>query len=149
MITTDYRERYETERIKRLEERIEAADRALALQAAEYERRLSSLNHAHEKAIEVQHTYVTQDKYEQNLLSESEKREFALDRVNEKFDDYIKRYELRQREIDQALAISRGANDQAKSFAEEAARKANRNIAIATLILGSLVALSNWIPSIT
>lgn len=39
-------------------------EQALRLQAVEYERRLNVLNHAHEEAVRVQHTYVTQDKFE-------------------------------------------------------------------------------------
>jgi hypothetical protein len=38
--------------------------KALVLQAAETERRLAALNHAHEEAVQVQHTYVTEEKYE-------------------------------------------------------------------------------------
>ena len=40
------------ERLARLEERVEGFDRARALQADEYKRRLDELNHAHERAIE-------------------------------------------------------------------------------------------------
>ena len=40
------------ERLARLEERVEGFDRARALQAEEYARRLDELNHAHERALE-------------------------------------------------------------------------------------------------
>ena len=50
--------------LKEYVERILAErDRALEKQAVEYERRLSDLNHAHERAQEVAHTYVSADKY--------------------------------------------------------------------------------------
>jgi|ERR1700722_486837 len=39
-------------------------DKALDLQFKENSRRLDALNHAHEKAVEVQHTYVTQEKFD-------------------------------------------------------------------------------------
>lgn len=39
----------------------------------EIERRLGILNHAHEKAVEVQHTYVSEDVYEQDKANRDEK----------------------------------------------------------------------------
>lgn len=39
-------------------------DKALELQFKENARRLDVLNHAHDKAVEVQHTYVTQEKFD-------------------------------------------------------------------------------------
>lgn len=51
-------------RLARLEERQRASERALKLQAREYDRRLMVLNHAHEQAVEVQNTYVTSEKFE-------------------------------------------------------------------------------------
>lgn len=39
----------------------------------EIERRLGILNHAHEKAVEVQHTYVSEDIYDQDKKSRDEK----------------------------------------------------------------------------
>lgn len=51
-------------RIAVLEERLKAMGEALRLQAKEYERRLLDLNHAHEKQVEDQRTYVSLDKYE-------------------------------------------------------------------------------------
>ena len=40
--------------------------KALSLQATEYERRLETLNHAHQEAQRVAHTYITLDKWEDN-----------------------------------------------------------------------------------
>lgn len=63
-----------------LDERYEAQENARQLQATEYERRLQALNHAHEQAVEVQHTYVTQDKYEDNKERDAEALKLALER---------------------------------------------------------------------
>lgn len=51
-------------RLAVLEERMAGVNVALALQAKEYERRLLDLNHAHEKQVEDQSTYVSLDKFE-------------------------------------------------------------------------------------
>jgi hypothetical protein len=131
-----------------MDERFEALEHARVIQAREYERRLADLNHAHEKAVEVQHTYVTQDKYEDKLAAEAEARGTALLRVDERFHDYVKRYEARQREVDLALAAQKGAAEQVQRASEELSRRANRNIAIATLALAVLVAVSNYLSSL-
>jgi len=47
---------------------------ALKLQASEYERRLMDLNHAHEQAREVLHTYATRDSVDQRF--EAKAKEF-------------------------------------------------------------------------
>ena len=54
-------------RLAVLEERLRGMDRALELQAKEYDRRLHELNHAHEQAVEVQHTYVTEEIHDRDL----------------------------------------------------------------------------------
>lgn len=46
-----------------IDERFLSRDIALKHQADEYERRLETLNHAHQQAVEVQQTYVQQDYY--------------------------------------------------------------------------------------
>ena len=43
--------------------------KAVELQAKEYERRLTSLNHAHEEAARIQQTYVTNEKYENRIAA--------------------------------------------------------------------------------
>lgn len=155
MTETSRQEEYE----KRIDERFRLNDRALELQAKEYDRRLDSLNHAHEKAVQVQHTYVTQDKYEDKLTSEAAAREYALDRVNEKFEDYVKRYEQRQREVDLLLQAQANSQEEAKRASEKAAqtakdaaaetfRKSNRNIAIVGLLLTSIIVTMNLIGAI-
>lgn len=138
-----------------MSERRSSDQAALALQATEYERRLAELNHAHEKAIEVQHTYVTQDKYEDKLKSEQDARVHALARIDEKFDDYITRADARVREVENALAAqataaevqARAAEDaarKAKEAAEAAGRRSNRNIAIVGISLTLIIAIAQF-----
>lgn len=69
----------------RVLEALRVADReALALQAVEYERRLEALNHAHERAAEVAHSYVTLDKYEALRTADAVALNLALTRADEK-----------------------------------------------------------------
>lgn len=130
-----------------VDERFQFLDEARKLQAGKYEDRLRDLNHSHDKALEVQHTYVTQDKFETHNKTDKLAVELALNRVNEKFEDYIKRYEARQREIDLALAVQKGAADTAQRMVEEQGRKFNRNLGIATFLLAMLVAAANYFGS--
>lgn len=61
-----------------IERVLEERDKALSLQAREYERRLDELNHAHELAREALHTYVPKTLYERDQIVFLEFR----DRVN-------------------------------------------------------------------
>ncbi len=153
-----------------LEERVEQMDKAIKLQASEYERRLNALNHAHEKAVEVQHTYVTQDKYEDKLKSEADARVHALARIDEKFEEYVQRWELRQREMDQTIATLSKAAAEARQIAEsqgrqtraeaeqmaqrqkdaamEAQRRQTRNITVMGIVLAAIVGVANLLPSL-
>jgi hypothetical protein len=70
--------------IARLQEQLKSSEVAKMLQATEYERRLTALNHAHEQALEVQKTTVTADKFEEYVKTEALAREAALLRVDEK-----------------------------------------------------------------
>jgi hypothetical protein len=70
--------------VARQQEKLKAKEKATELQAKEYERRLTALNHAHEQALEVQKTTVTADKFEDYVKTESLAREAALLRVDEK-----------------------------------------------------------------
>ncbi len=54
--------------------------RALKLQAKEYERRLDTLNHAHERADEKAHDYVTNDKFETARTTDAQALKLALER---------------------------------------------------------------------
>ena len=47
-----------------IEQQFAAMDKALALKSEELSRRLDILNHAHERAVEVQHTYVPREVFE-------------------------------------------------------------------------------------
>ena len=137
-----------------LDERFAALKQALDLQAREYERRLSLLNHAHEKAVEERGTFVTQEKYEDKMKAEATARRIALDRVDEKFEEYVKLYERRQREVDEALALMKGAAEGAATAAEaqgretqrateEAARRTNRNLVVTGIAVSVIVAVAN------
>jgi predicted PolB exonuclease-like 3'-5' exonuclease len=141
------------------DERFGALAKALELQAEEYERRLEDLNHAHEEARLVASRTVTREAFDQYVATEREKREFALDRVNEKFEDYIKRYEQRQREVDLLLSAQQGASEEAKRSAEEQgrksrdaigeqARKQNRNLMIVGLVITVAVAAANYLGAL-
>lgn len=143
-----------TEREKRIADQFEALDRLLNerfvslekklnTEAIELARRLHDLNGEYKRDRERQADYVRIEKFEDKLKTDAERlkaesvaREAALLRVDEKFDDYVKRYEQDKRETDLALAAQKGAAEQAKRAAEEQGRKSNRNLAIATLLLG-------------
>lgn len=142
----DYFHALRAEDNRRIEERFTALAKALELQAEEYERRLHALNGEYQRDRQRQSQYVTQDKWETTNEAERIARETALLRVDEKFDDYIKRYEIRQREVDLLLAAQAGAADEAKRAVEEQGRKSNRNLGIASLVLGVVVFGANFIP---
>ncbi len=61
-------------------------DKALVLQRTENDRRLDELNHAHTKAVEVQHTYVTQEKYDDFIKSNELSRAQLLGRIIDRLD---------------------------------------------------------------
>lgn len=143
----------------RINERFEALNKALELQAKEYERRLHDLNGEFERDRTRQHDYVTIDKWEATNKAEATARTAALLRVDEKFEEYVKRYEVRQREVDLLLAAQSGAAEEAKRAVEDAvrksdaqsrelARKQSRNLGLASLALGIFVFASNFLPDI-
>jgi hypothetical protein len=70
------------ERHKRVWDRLASDAASLKLQATEYERRMNDLNHAHQQAQEVAHTYVTLDKYEQYVEASREALSLALTSIN-------------------------------------------------------------------
>ncbi len=72
----------ESTRLAVIEERLRGTAEALRLQALEYERRLEDLNGAHEKAIAVQHTYVTREMFDQQA-KETERTRAALVESND------------------------------------------------------------------
>lgn len=152
-----------------LDERHLATSKALELQAKEYERRLDDLNHAHARAIEVQNTFVSLDKYEDKLASEATARTIANERLNErlshvhetldvKLEDYIKRAEARQNELDLAIAAQKGAADEAARASEDQFRKSQELVrsqarkqalylGITGFVLTVAIALANYLGS--
>lgn len=156
----EYIEKIMNERNLRYEQRFAAQEQALALQAAEYARRLHDLNGEYKRDRERQKDYVTIEKYEDRVKGETLARTAALLRVDEKFEDYIKRYEARQREVDLLLAAQDGAAREAKEAAsaegrrnreatDAQARKTNRNIGIVTVVLSAIVVFANLLPLLT
>ena len=123
--------------------RLDAMERALTLQAKEYARRLGVLNHAYENAEQIRGTYLNADKYETQRRSDNDARELALERINEKFEEFVDRFDKRQREVDLELAQAKGEAITAQRLAEEQARKANRNIAIVSVTLAVTIFIIN------
>lgn len=142
------RERFYMERIARLTDRMDEQEKALVLQAKEYARRLHDLNGEYQRDRARQNDYVTTDKWEATNEGERVARVAALLRVDEKFDEYVKRYEQRQREVDLLLAAQKGAAEQAIRAAEDQGRKSNRNIGIAGLVLTLIVIAANFLPDL-
>jgi Flp pilus assembly protein TadB len=91
---------------------------AMAFGWSEIQRRLGVLNHAHEKAIEVQHTYVTQ----------------------EKFDDALSRNDEFRNRVSQALAERKG--DKATGIRWTAIA-----VTIAVAVIGLIIVLANVLTS--
>lgn len=90
----DYMERLIADHDKHIARTIEDHDKAhqaehkaVQLQAAEYERRLDLLNHAHAEALRVQVTYLTKDKFEdwQKMVNEELARREARINTLEQF----------------------------------------------------------------
>lgn len=168
-------------RVARLEERIAASEKAVELQFNENMRRLHDLNGSYSRDRERQNDYVTTDKYEDKIAAmdearivavESEKsaRQEALIRVDEKFEDYIKRWELSKREQDATIATLSLAAAEAKQIAENqgrqtreeadrqardnkaaqeaASRKQTRNVTIVGIALAAVVGLANLLPQL-
>lgn len=126
------RDKVEREYRQRIDERFDTLEKALELQAREYARRLDILNHAHEQAKERNALFVSDDKYETRMLAEEKARSLALERIDEKFSEHIKRYEIRHEELrialtatvkrsewEDKLAVERAARDLALQRVDE------------------------------
>lgn len=144
--------------------------RALRLQHEEYQRRLVALNGEAGRIREAHELSVSAEKFEDytnaqaTAQNERENRDkealaAALLRINEKFDDYVLRYEQRQREVDQALALQEGAAQESKRITEleaqrtqhrieEASRKTNRNMAALAMLLTITIAAANYLGTL-
>jgi hypothetical protein len=108
-------------RVARLEERGRADKDARKLQASEYQRRLSELNHAHEEARRVLGTYLPRETWEAWLKEEAARREKA----------------------DAEMGELREQATNAVSAARATAAANTRNLAVATLVLGIVVLFAN------
>ena len=115
------------EKFKGIEQQLDSRDRALELQAEEYERRLSDLNHAHQEALRVQHTYVTGDKWEDR---------------NKHVDEAL------ERSVNRLISLEKSAvtQDYADSLAA-AAKRTRTSFFIAFALLG-LAALVNFVVNL-
>jgi methionine synthase I (cobalamin-dependent) len=126
----------------------EGKELALRLQATEYERRLETLNNENSRIANVLAKSVSQDRFDDYVMAERAREEelaktskqasdLALDRVNEKFDEFVRKYELRQKEVDAILtAQSAVVAAQAKTF--------TRNVAIATIALTIIIIIMGF-----
>jgi hypothetical protein len=74
------------QRIRQLEIRLEGQNEARRLQALELERRLGILNHAHEKAIEVQNTYLRQEVFDKSVETTILKDDARFELIQNKID---------------------------------------------------------------
>lgn len=167
--------------VARLQEKIEARDKALLVQADEYERRLHDLNGEYKRDRERQQDFVSIDKYEDKIAAmdearttaveaEKQARETALERVDEKFNEYVKKWEQIQAEQAATIVTLSQAAAEAKRIAEdqgrltrkesedqsrrqkdeqrEAARRQTRNITLMGIGLAFVVGLANVLPSL-
>lgn len=165
----------------RLEARFEASEKALVVQRDEYARRLHELNGEYKRDRERQQDYVSIDKYEDKVESierarqtaekaEKEAREQALIRVDEKFNEYIKKWEQVQQEQANQIVTLTAAAAEAKRIAEDqgrltrdeadrrdreqkmaieiAQRRQARNITIVGIALAAVVGLANILPGL-
>ncbi len=96
-----------------IEERLRSMGAALRLQHKEYERRLAELNHAHEQAVEVQHTYVTASEYKADQAAVAQARTGAIAAndarhltMRAEFDERFKRLEGFQSRLLGAFALA-------------------------------------------
>ena len=69
-------------------------------------------------------------------------------RVDERFNDHVKRHELCQREIDQALDIAKVAAEATARAVDEATRRMTRNITLAGLGLVIVMAIFRSVPGL-
>lgn len=71
-------------RVAVLEERISRMEKAVELQANEYERRLAELNHANAKQLQDQATFVRRDIYDVHIAETVRWRENVLSQLSER-----------------------------------------------------------------
>ena len=121
-----------TEQLRRkvavLEERLRSMDKALALQAHEYDRRLGELNHAHEQAVQVQHTYVSEEVHERDVAAARKAAQAVAQSAVDKADAL-------------ALALKEAKDTSDKRFGQIEAFQSK--------IIGALVLASVFVPMLT
>lgn len=121
-------------------------------------KRLDSMNELREQLNDQARRFVSSEKFDDNLQVEKVAREAALLRVDEKFDDYVKRYEQDKRDIQIAMSAQKAATDSAErtaeKFAQEAkdkandqARRTNKNLQYASVFLAIVVVSTNILLS--
>lgn len=138
--------RNDHEALVRVEEQIQGMKEARELQAEEYERRLEALNGEASRIQTILNKSVTSEKFDDYSKTEKEAREIALDRVNERFTEHVKNYELRQRDVDLQLSAARGAAEQVKIATAEINRRQARNMTVGGLVISSIVVVVNILP---
>lgn len=87
------------------DEKFADTDKALVKQAVEYERRLSDLNHAHERAAEVAHTNVSLDKFETARATDAVALKLALERVDQRAEGHELRLNALERFNSKVIGI--------------------------------------------
>ena len=92
------------DRIVRLEEQAQSRANALRLQAIEYERRLTDLNHAHAHAEQARLGSVSSDKFEDYIKTSAEALSVALTRADEQLSESVRRSDARYLEITTRIA---------------------------------------------
>lgn len=134
-------------RVRELEVRAEERAHAVGLQAVEYERRLEILNHENARVTDVLAHSVAQDRFDDYVRTERARSdefmktaqatlETALERVNERHDEFVRRYDTRQKEVD---AILWG---QSAVQAEES-KHSSRTLSIVSVALAAIVIVVN------
>jgi ribosomal protein L16 Arg81 hydroxylase len=121
-----------------------AREKALDNQAEEYERRLQILNNEHSRIQDILGKSVTQERFEEYVKTERDARELALQRTQERLDDFISRYEENHRILEKQVDAQRVA---ALTVTAEQAKAFNRSVALATLALTIVVIVINVLLS--
>lgn len=120
--------------VARVVEQFKASESATRLQAEEYKRRLHELNGEYKRDRERQQDFVSMDKYEDKISAmdearitavqaEKEAREAALLRIDEKFDEYVRKWEQIQGAQAEQIVTLTAAAAEAKRIAEDQGRQ--------------------------
>jgi hypothetical protein len=102
-------------------------DKALDVKSAELARRLDDLNHAHQRAVEVQHTYVTE----------------------EKFNSFVERFEENKATTAEALTLARGSEQGTERVAVHTERRREAKDRSVHLLIAAGVALLAVVTVVT